>query len=74
MDEYVKVTFPTQRRVWVDGQPAGTTNKIFQVQTGSHTFHLGPKKNYKPERRQRMVKGTLPEEPMIIAFERVGDP
>ena len=73
MDEYVKLSFPTRRQVWVDGQPAGFTNKIFQVETGSHSFDLGPKKDYKPEQQRRTVKGTLPEEPMIVAFERVGD-
>jgi len=73
MDEYVKVTFPTRRQVWVDGKPAGFTNKIFQVETGNHVFDLGPKKNYKPERQERAVQGTMPEEPMIVAFERVDD-
>ena len=74
MEEYIKVTFPTRRQVWVDGNPAGFTNKIFQVETGSHSFDLGPKQNYKPGQQQRMVNGTLPEEPLIIAFKLVGDP
>ena len=71
MDEYVKVTFPTRRRVWVDGQQAGFTNKTFQVETGSHRFDLGPTANYKPAQQQRNVEGTLAEEPMIVAFKRV---
>jgi hypothetical protein len=57
----------------VDGKPGGFTNKIFQVETGNHVFDLGPTKNYKPEQLECMVKGTLPEEQMIIAFERVDD-
>jgi len=74
MDEYVKVTFPTRRQVRVDGKPAGFTNKIFQVETGTHVFDLGPKQNYKPEQQERTVQGTLPEEPMIIPFQRVDGP
>ena len=73
MDEYVKVSFPTRRQVRVDGKPGGFTNKIFQVETGNHVFDLGSKMNYRPEQVECMIKGTLPEEPMIIAFERVGD-
>lgn len=70
MDEYVKVTFPTRRRVRVDGSPSGYTNKVFQVETGHHTFDLGPKKNYSPEEQTRNVTGTIPPQPMIIPFER----
>ena len=73
MDEYVKVTFPTRRQVRVDGDFGGYTNKVFQVQTGHHTFDLGPKLNYTPESQERLVQGTLPEQPMIIEFERTGD-
>ncbi len=71
MDEYVKIKFPTKRKVYVDGSPAGLTNRIFQVETGHHTFKLGPKKNYRPEKRERKVKDTLPTKPMIISFERI---
>lgn len=73
MDEFVKVTFPTRRQVHVDGEFSGYTNKVFQVQTGHHTFDLGPKPNYRPDRQQCLVQGTLPEQPMIIGFERTDD-
>ena len=70
MDEYVKVTFPTRRKVRVDGRSAGFTNKVFQVETGQHTFDLGPKKNYSPKKREVNVIGTIPTEPMVIKFTR----
>ena len=70
MDEFVKVSFPTRRTVWVDDEPTALTNKVFQVETGFHTFHLGPKQNYKPAQRRRLVKDTLPTEPMVVDFER----
>lgn len=73
MEEFVKVTFPTRRKVRVDGEPAGFTNKVFQVDTGHHTFDLGPKKNYSPEEQDVNVIGTIPTEPMVISFTRTGD-
>ncbi len=68
MDEYVKVIFTTRRKVWVDGNPAGFTNKVFQVETGQHKFDLGPEKNYTPGEQIIDVVGTTPVDPMIINF------
>ena len=73
MDEYVKVTFSTRRKVRVDGEPAGFTNKVFQVETGNHTFDLGLKQNYSPVERDVNVIGTIPTEPMVISFTRTDD-
>ena len=73
MDQFVKVTFPTRRKVRVDGRSAGFTNKPFQVETGVHTFHLGPKQNYKPSFRRRNVIGTTAPNPMVISFERIDE-
>ena len=73
MDEYIKVTFPTRRKVRVDGEATGFTNKVIQVETGHHTFDLGPKQNYSPEELDVNVIGTIPTEPMIISFTRTGD-
>ena len=69
MDQFVKVTFPTRRKVRVDDKPAGFTNSPFQVETGVHTFHLGPKKNYKPDSQECNVIGTTALNPMVISFE-----
>lgn len=71
MDQYVKVVFPVQRQVRVDGQPAGKTNKVFQVETGRHVFDLGLRKDYKPTEQVCDINGTLPGTPMIIVFEQV---
>ena len=68
-DQYVKVVFPTRRKVWVDDRLTGFTNKPFQLETGHHVFHLGEPVDYRPERREVLVTGTLPDEPMIIEFE-----
>ena len=70
MDEYIKVVFPTRRKVRVDGQAAGFTNKVFQVENGHHTIDLGQKQNYSPKKRDVNVIGTIADEPMIITFTR----
>ncbi|MGH8581406.1 MAG: PEGA domain-containing protein [Gammaproteobacteria bacterium] len=69
MDEFVKVTFPGRRQVYVDGKPNGFTNEPIQVQTGTHTFDLGVPPNYRPARQTVKVTGTLAPLPMIIAFQ-----
>lgn len=69
MDEFVKVTFPGRRQVYVDGNPAGFTNDVIQVQTGTHTFNLGAPRNYLPFSKTVRVTGTLAPLPMIIAFQ-----
>lgn len=71
MDQYIKVIFPTRRKVWVDGNEAGLTNKVFQVEAGHHTITLGQsKKNYTPEQHNVNVTGTMPTEPLRIEFFR----
>ncbi len=68
MDEFVKVTFPGRRQVYVDGNPTGLTNDVIQVQTGTHTFDLGTPRNYQPSSQTVRVTGTLAPQPMDIEF------
>jgi hypothetical protein len=63
MDEFVKVTFPGRRRMYVDGNPTGLTNDVIQVQTGTHTFDLGAPRNYRPSRRIVRVWARLRPSP-----------
>ncbi len=68
-DEYVKVTFPTNRPVRVDRKAAGITNKEFQVESGEHRFDLGEPKDYTPDEQVVTVNNTLSGQPQIIAFQ-----
>src|SRR5262245_9278892 len=54
--EYVKVTFPTRRLVYIDEAENGYTNEVLRVEAGTHLFALGNLANYKPESRTVMVK------------------
>ncbi len=66
--EYVKVVFPTRRRVYIDGEQNGYTNQVLRVDAGTHMFDLGPLANYRPASRKAMVQETTVLEPMEIRF------
>jgi preprotein translocase subunit SecE len=73
MDEFVKVTFPGRRQVYVNRKPCGFTNDVIQVQTGTHTFDLGAPPNYRPSSQTVKVTGTLAPLPKIIEFQPLMD-
>ena len=68
--EYVKVTFPTSRLVYIDGEENGNTNEVLRVDAGTHLFELGNLANYRPAARKVMVKDTSALEPLEIKFFR----
>ncbi len=68
--EYVKVTFPTDRFVYVDEEQNGKTNDVLRVDAGTHIFDLGSLVNYKPSQRKVMVRDTTVLDPMVIPFTR----
>ena len=68
--EYVKVTFPTRRLVYIDGEESGNTNEVLRVEAGTHVFELGNIANYRPASRTVTVQDTTVLEPREIAFYR----
>jgi len=71
--EFVKVTFPTDRFVYVDDEKNGRTNDVIRVDTGTHIFDLGNLPNYRPAQRKVVVQDTTVLDPMVIAFFRKDD-
>jgi len=73
--EYVKVTFPTDRKVYIDDEDNGNTNEVLRVDAGTHVFDLGPLANYKPASRKVTLADdtTTVLEPLVIAFTRKED-
>jgi hypothetical protein len=66
---YVKVTFPTDRFVYIDGEKNGNTNEVLRVEAGTHVFELGSLANYRPASRKVTVEDdTTVLEPLEIAF------
>jgi len=68
--EYVKVTFPTNRLVYIDGEQNGHTNDVLRVDAGTHIFELGNLDNYRPGSRKVLVQDTTVLEPLEITFYR----
>ena len=71
--EYVKVTFPTDRLVYIDDKENGKTNEVLRVNPGTHVFDLGPLANYRPASREVKVEDTTELEPLEIEFFRKED-
>jgi len=70
--EFVIVTFPTSRSVYIDGEQNGRTNNSLRVDAGSHLFDLGSVKNYEPESQVVVVAGTTVLDPQKIVFTKKG--
>lgn len=68
--EYIIVSFPTNRFVYIDEEKGGRTNAKLHIEAGTHVFDLGSQKNYKPDSREVEVTGTTVLQPMLIAFSR----
>lgn len=68
--DFVIVTFPTNRFVYIDGEQNGRTNDVLRVDAGTHIFDLGSLANYRPSSRKVMVKDTTVLEPLQIEFFR----
>jgi hypothetical protein len=71
--EHVKVTFPTRRLVYIDGEENGHTNEVLRVDAGTHVFELGQLQNYRPASRKVSVQDTTVLEPLEIRFHRKDD-
>ena len=68
--EYVKVTFPTDRLVYIDGEENGNTNEVLRVEAGTHLFELGNLANFRPATRTVKVQDTTALEPLEVKFFR----
>ena len=71
--EYVTVTFPTRRLVYIDEEENGYTNEVLRVEAGTHIFALGNRANFRPASRQVTVQDTSVLEPLKIPFYRKAD-
>ncbi len=70
--EFIQVTYPTTRFVYIDDAQSGRTNEVLRVEAGTHEFDLGIPANYKPASRQVEVKDTTVLQPLVIAFTKKG--
>ena len=71
--EYVIVTYPTDRLVYIDGEENGSTNEVLRIDAGTHLFELGSLANYRPAARKVMVRDSTVLEPLEVKFFRKDD-
>jgi outer membrane biosynthesis protein TonB len=68
MPEFVVVTFPARRSVFMDNQPMGHTGDRLTIQAGFHDFDLGSPADYTPATQNVNVLNTTAPNPMIVPF------
>jgi hypothetical protein len=69
VNEYLVVSFPRTRRLFLNGQFNGTTNTILELEGGQYQVTLGPPKNFMPEKYDIDLRGTSLMNPMIVEFK-----
>ena len=70
--EYLVALFLRNRRVMINGEFMGTTNKKLELESGSYEVTLGPPKNFTPEKYDVDLQNTSSLKPMIVEFEEAG--
>jgi len=69
--EYLVVLFPRNRRVMINGEFMGTTNKKLELESGLYEVTLGPPNNFTPEKHDLDLRNTSSLMPMIVEFVEV---
>lgn len=69
MIQWMIVSYPRLRDVFIDGLRAGHTGEILAVRQGTQEVHLGSPVDYRPKRRRVTVTGTTVDAPKEISFD-----
>ncbi len=67
--EYLLVHFPRDRRVLVNDEFNGRTEKLIELEAGTHTVALGPPYNFTPAFKKIRLVDTSPLTPREIYFD-----
>ena len=68
MPEFVVVTYPARRSVFMDNQPMGHTGDRLTIQAGFHDFDLGSLADYTPGTQNVNVVNTTAQHPIMVPF------
>jgi hypothetical protein len=69
MIDYLVVTYPRFRDVFVSGIRSGTTGERIRLRPGTKTIDLGEPRDYKPLKRKVTIQGTTPSNPRMVEFD-----
>lgn len=72
--EFLLVTYPGERDVYVNGLIVGKTNRIVpsMLASGMHLIDLGSPKNYEPPQAPVLLQHTTPSTPCVVEFVASG--
>lgn len=70
MTEFIQVTFPEERDVFINGERNGRTQQVLRTSPGRQTINLGEPKDYEPQWRRPDVTGTSSIKPLKVTFEK----
>jgi hypothetical protein len=70
--EYLVALFPRNRRVMINGELMGATNKKLELESGLYEVTLGPPKNFTPEKHDVDLRNTSSLMPRIVEFVEAG--
>lgn len=68
MIEYLIVSYPRVRDVFISGAMVGVTNEIIRVRRGTMSVHLGQPIDYRPGQASVKVSDTTEDAPKIVTF------
>lgn len=60
--------YPERRRVYVDGEPCGWTNRIIKADAGTHEIHLDQPTDHLPARVVLTLTDTTWNAPEAVTF------
>lgn len=66
--EYLVVLFPRARRVKINGQFMGMTNRKLELEGGRYEVTLGRPINFTPERLEIHLRDTSSLNPLTVEF------
>jgi hypothetical protein len=69
--EFLVILFPRSRRVMINGEFMGTTNRKLELESGIYEVTLGPPLNFTPEKCDVDLRNTSSLMPMTVEFEEV---
>lgn len=72
MDEFLVVSYPTRRTVYIgpkdDPTEVGETNSLLILPRRRYTVHLGEPEDYHPAKQIVVLKDTRQDAPKVVAF------
>jgi hypothetical protein len=67
---YIKINFPQDRTVLVNGTSKGKTNQVFMLPSGEHHIWLDDPRDYTPSSQAVVVEDQGRDNPLNVTFNQ----